>query len=377
METHVRTVLHPPLLRLWTKRILKKERHQGENMSAQNRACRGLTFLGSLVIGLGLIRSPLAAQYNVTNLVSSQAGKAKHQDPDLINAWGIAYAPSAPFCVTDTGIGLATLYDAQGVKQSLVITVPAASNRHGTPTGIVYNGTTAFQVSQGGHSGPAMFIFDTIDGTISGWNSSVNSNTAIIVVNNSSSGASYTGLAIGTHNGVNFIYAADHKNNKVDIYNRSFKLVKSFTDPNLPSGSAPFNVQTINGQLFVAFTNPKVGGAVDIFSMTGKLIKTFTSGSELKGPWGMARAPVNFGPASKTLLVGNLNDGRINAFNATTGQLIGPLKNPQGKIISESGLWAIAFGGGTSQNGKTNQLFFAAGPNNEKAGLFGAISYKK
>ena len=205
----------------------------------------------------------------------------------------------------------------------------------------------------------------------------MDSNTAIIVVDNSSSGASYTGLAIGVKQGANFIYAADHKNNKVDVYDGSFHLVKSFTDPNLPSGSAPFNVQPINGRLFVAFTNPRVGGAIDIFDMGGKLIKTFTSGSELKGPWGLARAPKNFGPASNTILVGNLNDGRINAFNATPGQLIGPLTNPRGKIITESGLWAITLGGGTAQNGKTNQLFFAAGPNNEKDGLFGVITYKK
>jgi uncharacterized protein (TIGR03118 family) len=346
-------------------------------MFAQSRSPRVFAFLASLVVGFGIIARPAAAQYKVTNLVSSQPGKAKFQDPDLINAWGIAYAPAGPICVTDTGSGLATLYDAQGVKQPRVITVLAVSKRHGTPTGIVYNGTADFHVSQGGHSAPAKFIFNTIDGTISGWNPNVNSKTAIIVVDNSSSGASYTGLAIGVKQGANFIYAADHKNNKVDVYDGSFHRVKSFTDPNLPSGSAPFNVQPINGRLFVAFTNPRVGGAVDIFDMGGKLIKTFTSGSELKGPWGLARAPKNFGPASNTILVGNLNDGRINAFNATTGQLIGPLTNPSGKIITESGLWAITFGGGTLLNGRTNQLFFAAGPNNEKDGLFGAITYKK
>jgi uncharacterized protein (TIGR03118 family) len=93
--------------------------------------------------------------------------------------------------------------------------------------------------------------------------------------------------------------------------------------------------------------------------------------------WGLAIAPAQFGPVSKAALVGNLNDGRINAFNATTGSFIGSLTTPQGKIISESGLWRIAFGGGTSENGKTNQLFFASGPAKEKAGLFGAISYKK
>jgi uncharacterized protein (TIGR03118 family) len=348
-------------------------------MFAQNRSRRALIFFASLLIGFGSISRPAAAQYKVTNLVSSQAGMAKYQDPDLVNAWGMTHAPTGPFCVADTGTGLATFYDAQGVKHSPVITVPHASNNknHGTPTGIVFNGTTHFQVSQGGKSAPAMFIFDTIDGTISGWNPNVNSNTAIVVVDNSSNGASYTGLAIGVSHGVNFIYAADHKNNKVDVYDGAFNLVKSFTDPNLPSGSAPFNIQTIKGRLFVAFTIPGVHGAVDIFDMAGNLLKNLTSASELKAPWGLALAPTQFGPVSNAVLVGNLHDGRINAFNATTGSFIGSLSTPQGKIISESGLWGIAFGGGTSQNGKTNQLFFASGPNNEKAGLFGAISDQK
>ncbi len=346
-------------------------------MFTQRCSRRGLQFLAVLVVGLGIAPRVAFAQYKVTNLVSSEAGKAKYQDSDLINAWGISFSPSGPICVTIAVTGLATFYDAQGMKQSPVITIPSASKRHGTPTGVVYNGTNDFQISQGGNSGPATFIFDTVDGTISGWNPNVNPDTAIVVVNNSKSGGSYAGLAIGVSKGKNFIYAADHKNNKVDVYDGSFRLVKSFTDPNLPPGSAPFNVQPINGKLYVAFSNPKSGGAVDIFDMSGKLSKTLMAGKELKGPWGLALAPGNFGPDSKALLVGNLNDGRINAFDATTGKLIGPLTNPKGQIISESGLWAITFGGGTAQNGKKNQLFFAAGPNNEKAGLFGVITYKK
>jgi uncharacterized protein (TIGR03118 family) len=346
-------------------------------MFAQDHLRLPVSALAVLVFVVGLVAIPVSAQYTVTNLVSSQAGQAKYQDADLINAWGIAYAPSGALGVTDAGSGLTTFYGAKGVKQSVVITIPAVSSKHhGTPTGIVYNGTTDFQISQGGKSGPATFIFDTIDGTISGWNASVNPSTAVIVVNNSGS-AGYTGLAIGVYKGHNYIYAANHTKNAVEMYDDSFVLVKSFTDPNLPSGSGPFNVQNINGRLFVAYTIPKVGGAVDIFSLDGTLIKTLISAtSVLTGPWGLALAPKNFGPASKALLVGNLNNGRINAFNATTGQLIGPLTNTSGKIIVESQLWATTFGGGTAKNGKTNQLFFAAGPNDEKAGLFGVISFK-
>jgi uncharacterized protein (TIGR03118 family) len=328
-----------------------------------------------LIVGLGEITA--SAQYAVTNLVASQAGKAKFQDADLINAWGIAYAPGGALGVANAGSGLATFYSAQGVKQSVVITVPAASSKHhGTPTGIVYNGTTDFQITEGGKSGPAKFIFDTIDGTISGWNASVNSKNAIVVVNNSGS-ASYTGLAIGVYKSHNYIYAANHTENAIEMYDDSFNLVKSFTDPNLPTGSGPFNVQNINGRLYVAYTIPKVGGAVDIFGLGGNLIKTLVAGSSvLSGPWGLALAPKNFGPASGALLVGNLNNGRINAFNAATGKLIGPLMDTNGKIIVESQLWATTFGGGAGKDGKTNQVFFAAGPNNEKAGLFGVISFK-
>ena len=344
-------------------------------MLAKDRFPRVLPFL-ALVVAIGLTSEPAAAQYLVTNLVSSQPGVGTHQDPELKNAWGIAYAPSGAFCVTATASGFADFYSAQGVKQSTVITVPAVSGRHGTPTGVVYNGTTDFRISQGGKSGPAKYIFDTIDGTISGWNPNVNSHTALVVVNNSSQGASFTGLAIGVSNGANYIYAADHKSNKIDMYDGSFNLVKSFTDPNLPTGSNPFNIQALNGQLFVAFTNPTTGGYIDIFDMDGNLIRTVTSSKIFKGPWGLALAPKNFGPASKSLLVGNLNDGRINAFNLTTGKLIGPLKDTTGKIISEIGLWAVAFGGGKPINGKTNQLFFASGPNNEKDGLFGVISFE-
>jgi len=346
-------------------------------MFSQYRLQRIVMFAATLVLAMGLIPSPAAAQYQVVNLTSDQKGKAKHVDPNLVNAWGMSYGPGGPFWVSDEGTGLSTVYNGSGAPQSTVVTIPPSSGSgKGTPTGQVYNGTSDFKVTQGSKSGPAYFIFDTLDGTISGWNPTVNSDTAIIAVNNT--GAEYTGLAIGTNSGANYIYGADFLNNKVDIYDGSFNFVSSFTDPNVPSGYAPYNVQNIGGQLYVTYTatNLSGGGVVDIFDTAGNLIKTFASGGTLNAPWGIALAPANFGPASKALLVGNLGSGRISAFNAKTGKLIGPLKDTKRKVISISGLWGLEFGGGSSSNGKTNQLFFTAGTNGYADGLFGVINFK-
>ena len=189
-------------------------------MGSQNWSCRTLACLASLVIIVGLIPSPAAAQYAITNLVSNQKGKAKHQDKALINAWGMSFFPSGPFWISDNGTGLSTLYDNHGVKQSLVVTIPPASGTgRGSPTGQVANGTKDFKVS----GNPAFFIFATMDGTISGWNSG---SSAVIAVR-APSGTVYSGLAIGQSKGANFLFAADEAHNKVDIYNGSFKLVRS------------------------------------------------------------------------------------------------------------------------------------------------------
>jgi uncharacterized protein (TIGR03118 family) len=191
------------------------------------------------------------------------------------------------------------------------------------------------------------------------------------------SGTSYVGLAIGQSKSANFLFAADAAHNKVDIYDGSFKLVGSFSDSKL-TGLAVYNVQNINGKLYVTFTDgfPGKKGAVDIFDTTGKLIKTLTKDAHLKGPWGVTLAPKNFGPASNALLVGNLGDGRINAFNAKTGKFMTQLKSTTGKVISIDDLWALAFGQGGGKNGKSNQLFFTAGPNDYANGLFGVINFK-
>ena len=325
-----------------------------------------------LGLTLLLMSGTSPAQYRKTNLVSNLPTGAKHQDTQLQNGWGLAYAPGNPFWVSDEYSGLSTLYDGFGVKQSLVVTIPTASGTGvGSPTGIVYNGSQEFKIM----NWVSAFIFVTLDGTISGW-SHFSPNAALLAVNNSGSGASYTGLAITSKPSGNRIYAADFNNNKVDVYDGTFKFVTSFTDHNLPAGFAPANIQDINGQLYVAFADTAggAGGYIDIFGEDGTLVKTLIQGAPLNQPWGMAVAPSNFGPLSNTLLVvNNLNVGVINGFDLSTGAFVGTIKNKVGKPIKINQLWGIEFGGGSAANGKTNQLFFTAGPKNGVNGLFGVI----
>jgi hypothetical protein len=53
---------------------------------------------------------------------------------------------------------------------------------------------------------------------------------------------------------------------------------------------------------------------------------------------------------------------------------VGTVKDSSGKPIVINQIWGIEFGGGTANNGQTNQLFFTAGPDNNLAGTFGMIS---
>jgi uncharacterized protein (TIGR03118 family) len=308
-------------------------------------------------------------QYTLTSLVTTSA------DPNLVNAWGMAYATGGPFWIADNGTGKSTVYDATGSIVPLVVTVPAAAGAKGSPTGMVANSTTGFVITQNGVSGAASFIFATMDGTISGWNDSVNAESAVIAVNNHAT-AKYTGLTIATVGSSTFLYAANSSTNLIEVYDSTFHLTKTFGDSTL-TGLTVYGVQAIKGKIYVTFKGSS-GGAVDVFSTAGKLIKLITkngSAGPVLAPWGVALAPSNFGPFSGDLLVGNVNNGKINAINLTTGKVAGQLKDTTGKVIAIPGLWALLFGGGsTATNGNTNQLFFAAGTNNYGTGEFGVIN---
>jgi uncharacterized protein (TIGR03118 family) len=330
----------------------------------------------TLCLGLAvlLVSNTALAQYQLNNLVSNQVKTATFIDPLQVNGWGLAYGPGGPFWVSDQGSGWSTLYDGKGNKKSLVVLIPTASGAGpGQPTGIVFNGSGEFPVQ--GWS--ALFLFATLDGTISGWAPQSNPNASIIAVNNSASGAVYTGLAITNKTSGNLLYAADAANNVVDVYDGNFNLVNSFTDATLPAGFTPFGIKDIGGLVYVSFSNGVSGGYIDVFQENGTLVKTLVQGKPLNQPWGFAVAPKNFGKLSNTLLVSNnTNTGTINAFNLQTGEFVGTMRDTNGQNIVINQLWGIEFGGGSANDGRTNQLFFTSGPFNNLTGTFGVINTK-
>ena len=319
--------------------------------------------------------TPSTQRYAQINLVSDIPGLAAFTDKKLKNPWGIAFGPTSPFWIADNGTGLSTLYakDGSPIPQlpSVRIPPPHGSSATATPTGMVFNPTTDFVVSANGNSGPAIFLFATEDGTISGWNPTVALRRAVLAVDNSKIGAVYKGLAFGHTSQGNFIYATN------------FQLVKTFTDIGLPPGYAPFGMRTIAGKLYVTFAKqdadkhddvPGSGhGFVDVFNFQGRMLQRLVSRNRLNSPWGVALAPANFGGFSGTLLVGNFGDGKINAFDPKSGAFLGVLRDLQGHILAIDGLWTITFGNGDS-TGPRNALFFSAGPNHEADGLFGVLT---
>jgi uncharacterized protein (TIGR03118 family) len=328
----------------------------------------------------------VVTQFATTSLVSDGTITAAHTDARLVNAWGLAFNPTGFAWVANNGSNSSTLYDGNGVAQTLVVTIPDGTAGAPAPTGIVFNGSQDFKVVQNGVSGASAFIFVGEGGTVSGWSPTVNRNAAVTMVDaGGPNGPVYKGLAIASFGGANFLYAADFRNGTVDVYNGLFAKVTmpgTFRDPALPAGYAPFGIQAIGDRIYVAYakqapTGPdEVAGAglgiIDVFDTGGVFVKQLAAGGVLNAPWGMAFAPGNFGSFSGDLLVGNFGDGKINAFNPATGKLDGTLSKADGSAIVIDGLWGIAFGNGFNSQ-PLNTLFFTAGPADEAHGLYGRI----
>jgi uncharacterized protein (TIGR03118 family) len=352
----------------------------------------------------GLAAAPLGgayatdSRYVVAPLISNNTSihPAAHEDSTLLNPWGVAFFPGGPFWINDNGSGISALYNGDGsgfggADPALAVTIPTP-NGTGTsaPTGIVANSSFAFNVKS--NSMPALFIFDTEDGTISAWNLGLGIPvTAELEVDNSTeqcsngaTGAVYKGLAQGANAGGVFLYATNFRCATVDVFDGNFKpaaLSGNFQDPQIPNGFAPFGIANVSGNLVVTYAkqddqkHDDAAGAgrgfVDIFDTDGNLIERFASRGKLNSPWGIVQTPFNFGRFSNELLIGNFGDGRINAFKIG-GQFDGQLRDTSKNVIVLDGLWSLIFGGGALSSPST--LYFTSGPDGETNGLVGTIT---
>jgi uncharacterized protein (TIGR03118 family) len=339
---------------------------------------------------LGMLTGTVSAANNhlVHNLVSDLPGIADHQDQNLVNAWGNGFSGSSPFWIGNNGTGTATLYDGTGSALALVVSIPgpASSGGPGAVTGVLFNSNvSAFNVADGK---PASFLFCTEDGTISGWNPSADATHALIMIDNSSSGAVYKGCTLGGTAAAPMMYAANFNSGKIDYWDAALKAMPaSFNNPAVPAGFAPFNIQNLGGKLYVTYARQNAekhddvaaagNGYVAVFDMSGNLMANLVTQGPLNSPWGMAVAPASFGDFASALLVSNFGDGKIDAFNATSGALMGTLNDVAGKPISIPGLWSINFGNG-GRGGDAATLYFTAGISGngdpvESHGLFGSV----
>jgi uncharacterized protein (TIGR03118 family) len=344
---------------------------------------------GLLITAALAVAAPAFGEHSYVqhNLVSDIPGLADRTDTNLVNPWGLVHSSASPWWVNANGTGLSLLYDGTGaafpVASPLVVTVPPpGAMGTSAPTGVVFNGSTDFQLGTGL---PARFLFATEDGTISGWNPAVDPANAVIKVNNSP-GAVYKGLAAGVLNGQNVLYAANFRGGSVDVFDTNFSPVAlptgAFMDPSVPSGYGPFNVQIIGSMVFVAFAKQDATlhddvagpglGYVDAFSASGTLLMRLEHGPWLNSPWAVVMAPAGFGKLSGKLLVGNFGSGQIATFDAKEGEFEGMMRGSRARPITIDGLWGLGFGNGANA-GPATTLYFTAGIQGEAHGLFGTL----
>jgi uncharacterized protein (TIGR03118 family) len=364
------------------------------------RRVEGILPVGLVALGLSvsIAGTALAVPYVQTDLVSDIPGLATITEPTLVNPWGISHTNTSPFWISDQGTNLTNLWSVTGktnVTKVTAVNPPTGNIAIPTfgggpaqgPTGQVANqnpSPTSFPVGNGGNGGSAHFIFANLNGTISAWDTGP---TAFIQV--TTPGANYSGLAI--NQAQTQLYAANQAGTgSINVFNSSFAPVSlaagAFATPAAVAalGLVPFNVQDINGKIYVEYApsglanqrNAALGqGAVVVFNEDGSSPQILTLGSQLAAPWGVALAPAGFGAFGGDLLVGNFSflNSEINAFDPTTGALLGTIPVDPGIGNTPGGLWSLNFGIGGS-NGDPNTLYITDGIDGETHGLFAAIT---
>lgn len=312
------------------------------------------------------LKSKLAPQkIKRVDLVSDRTGAAT-RDTNLKNAWGLAFGATGAAWVSNAETSTVTVYSTEG-KLMLTTNIPGGQ----APTGQLFN-------ADANDFGGDKFIAVTEEGGIFGWKSGTD---FAMRHDSSDENANYKGGALVAHR----LYLADFRNAKIHVYDANYDdatTAGDFSDPTMPAGFAPFNVWNYDEFLFVSYAKQDdkgdddvagVGnGFVNVFDQEGRFVQRLVSGGALNSPWGMAVAESPFGALAKdTLLVGNFGDGKVNAYQLAdaahgfTIKALGALKNESGKQLKVPGLWGLVF--------QNDALYFTAGPNGEKNGLFGRL----
>jgi uncharacterized protein (TIGR03118 family) len=308
----------------------------------------------------------LPAQYARKNLVSSQPGFAPVTDANLVGAWGMAHSPSGPWMVTTTFGGVALLVNGAGQPLPRVVTIPQVMPIN--TTGIDFNDGAGFELAR---NLPAKFIMATLNGTILGWSPSQPDPTVGVIAVNHFGSAGYSGLSLAQIRGQDFLYVANFRQNRVDVFDANFRPVtlgpKAFKDNRIPSSLTVFNVEAIGNLLYVTYTERNLfagglgpgRGFVNIFNLNGTLVRGLQYGFWMNDPWAVVQAPANFGQLSNRILVGMFGNGAIAAFDANSGQFVDFLRNREAlPLIIGRGLWELEFGNGAAA-GPDDTLYFA------------------
>lgn len=346
---------------------------------------RAAHFASAALLALVAASAPASASFvQITNLITNNTGahNAPLSDDDLKNPWGVSFGPTSTFWVSDNHSSVATLYkvDPKTNATSKSSTVRVVIPGDGSPTGQVFNSG-----DKSNFNGDA-FLFVSEDGTISGWRGALGGAGPAETLQLGSSANSYKGVALVSNGTNSYLLSANFLAGRIDVMKgngNAPNLAGNFSGPMTPVGYAPFNVQTLNGHVFVTYAPREQGGIddvkgagngiVDEFNLDGTFVKRVAQGGALDDPWGLAIAPKSFGALAGDLLVGNQGDGRISVFDLVTNKFMGLLKGKDGKAIEIDGLWALIVGNGTSA-GNDQTVYFTAGPEDEENGLFGALS---
>ena len=307
----------------------------------------------------------------------------------------------------------------------------------GKTTGVVFNGaplnTESFRVVGQRATGPsgevtfdgsARFIFSSDSGVISAWTDRTVDGEVVrvdgpaaTVFDGHDAGMALFGLAIDPS--WSTLWAADFgADPQIRQFDAGWHLVPTagFANPFAtgdpaegssvrrarPGDPVPWNVQVLGDRVYVAYvisrpdeadpaafdigeedsldgkdethtdSHPARGKVVE-FRQDGTLVRVLEDDGRLNAPWGMAVAPPSWGRLGGALLVGNFGGlGRIAAFDRERGTFIDYVRGADADPVEIEGLWGLVFGNGASL-GDIDALYFTAGPDEERAGIFGAL----